>query len=47
MHPDFPDPVVPATRMCGISARSALTDWPETSLPSQATSGEAPLGRSP
>ena len=35
MQPDLPEPVVPATSTCGISARSAETAWPETSLPSQ------------
>ena len=47
MQPDFPEPVVPATRTCGISARSALTASPETSLPSQHRSGEEPFGGSP
>ena len=45
MHPDLPEPVVPATSTCGISARSALTAWPETSLPSQQGSGERALRR--
>ena len=45
MQPDLPEPVVPATSTCGIIARSAQTAWPETSLPSQASSGEAPFGR--
>ena len=39
MHPDFPEPVVPATSACGISDRSVETDCPETSLPSQTVSG--------
>ena len=45
MQPDLPEPVVPATSACGMSARSVQTDWPETSLPSQTTNGEEPLGR--
>ena len=39
MQPDFPEPVVPAMRMCGIRARSAETDAPEMSFPSQTESG--------
>ena len=31
---DFPEPVVPATRRWGISARSATTGLPVTSTPS-------------
>ena len=46
MQPDLPEPVVPAIRMCGIRARSAHTDAPEMSLPSQTESGLAACGRS-
>ena len=46
MQPDFPEPVVPAIRMCGIRARSAETDEPEMSLPSQTESGLAFAGAS-
>ena len=46
MHPDLPEPVVPAIRMCGIRARSAQTALPEMSLPSQTASGLALAGRS-
>ena len=46
MQPDFPEPVVPAMRMCGIRARSAETAAPEMSFPSHAESGLAPLAGS-
>ena len=46
MQPDFPEPVVPAIRMCGIRARSAQTDAPEMSFPSQTESGLEPAGAS-
>ena len=46
MQPDLPEPVVPAIRMCGMRARSAETDAPEMSLPSQTDSGLAVAGRS-
>ncbi len=46
MHPDLPEPVVPAIRMCGMRARSAHTDAPEMSLPSQTDNGLAVAGRS-
>ncbi len=46
MQPDFPDPVVPAIRRCGIRARSVQTALPEMSLPSQTESGLAAPGRS-
>ena len=39
MQPDFPEPVVPAIRMCGMRARSAQTEAPEMSLPSQTETG--------
>jgi hypothetical protein len=45
MQPDFPEPVVPATSACGISARSVEIACPETSFPSHTASGEAPFGR--
>src|SRR5438270_7983721 len=46
MQPDFPDPVVPAIRRCGMRARSVHTAVPEMSLPSQTASGDAVAGRS-
>ena len=46
MHPDFPEPVVPAISRCGIRARSVQTGAPEMSFPSQTASGLAPAGRS-
>ena len=46
MQPDLPEPVVPAMRMCGIRARSAGTDEPEMSFPSQTESGLEPEGMS-
>ena len=46
MQPDFPEPVVPAMRMCGMRARSVQTALPEMSLPSQTESGDAVCGRS-
>src|SRR5918999_696307 len=46
MQPDFPEPVVPAMRMCGMRARSAQTDAPEMSFPSQTESGLAFWGSS-
>ena len=30
---DFPDPVVPATKRCGMRARSAVTAIPDMSFP--------------
>ncbi len=36
---DFPDPVEPATRRCGIFARLATTKLPPTSLPTPIVSG--------
>ena len=45
-QPDLPEPVVPATRMCGILARSAETALPSIPLPSQAIKGELALGGS-
>jgi hypothetical protein len=44
MHPDLPEPVVPAIRTCGIRARSVQTEEPEMSLPSQTASGLAVAG---
>ena len=44
--PDLPAPVVPATRMCGIFARSAPIALPATSLPSQTVSGDQSFGGS-
>ena len=32
-HTDLPCPVAPATSMCGIEARSAMSSLPEASLP--------------
>jgi len=46
MHPDFPEPVVPAIRRCGMRARSAHTALPEMSFPSHTASGDAVAGRS-
>src|SRR5947207_944819 len=46
MQPDFPEPVVPAIRRCGMRARSVQTAVPEMSLPSQTASGLAVDGRS-
>ncbi len=46
MQPDLPEPVVPAIRTCGIRARSAHTELPAMSLPSQTDSGLAVAGRS-
>jgi hypothetical protein len=46
MQPDFPDPVVPAMRMCGMRARSVQTAVPEMSFPSHTESGLAVCGRS-
>ncbi len=37
---DLPEPVVPATRICGILARSATTGCPPISLPKARVSGE-------
>ena len=31
---DFPDPVVPAIRRCGIAAKSPIIDFPEIFFPS-------------
>ena len=45
MQPDFPEPVVPAIRRCGIRARSVHTAFPEMSFPSQTESGLAEPGR--
>ena len=39
MHPDLPEPVVPAISRCGMRARSVQIAWPEMSLPSQTESG--------
>ena len=41
MPTDLPEPVVPATRQCGIFARSATTGLPTMSLPSPMVSCEA------
>ena len=41
MPTDLPAPVVPATRQCGILARSATTGLPTMSLPSAMVSIEA------
>ena len=41
MPTDLPAPVVPATRQCGIFARSATTGLPTMSLPSAMVSCEA------
>src|SRR6266511_4393837 len=35
MATDFPDPVVPAIKRCGMRARSAMTDSPPMVLPRQ------------
>src|SRR6266576_2625545 len=43
MHTDFPDPVTPAIRRCGILARSATTDSPSRFLPRAI--GRARVGR--
>ena len=43
MQTDLPDPVVPATRRCGMRARSAMTGLPETSKPKARFSGEFDL----
>ena len=40
MHTDFPEPVVPAIRRCGILLRSATTGLPLMSLPSASVNGE-------
>ena len=37
---DLPDPVVPATSRCGILPRSAVTEWPDMSLPSASVNGD-------
>ena len=33
MHTDFPDPVVPATKRCGIEDKSATIDVPKILFP--------------
>ena len=43
MPTDLPDPVVPATRQCGIFARSATTGFPTMSLPRPIVSCDAAL----
>ena len=45
MQPDFPEPVVPAMRRCGMRARSVQTTaFPEMSLPSHTERGLAVAG---
>ena len=39
MQPDFPEPVVPAMRMCGIVARFIITALPLMSRPTATSSG--------
>ena len=39
MHDDFPEPVEPEMRMCGISARFAMTARPAMSRPMATSSG--------
>ena len=39
MKEDFPAPVAPATRRCGIFARLATTYWPRTFLPTPTVRG--------
>ena len=39
MHDDFPEPVAPEMRMCGISARFAITARPAMSRPMATSSG--------
>ena len=39
MHDDFPEPVAPEIRMCGISARFAMTARPAMSRPMATSSG--------
>ena len=39
MHDDFPEPVAPEMRMCGISARFAMTARPAMSRPMATSSG--------
>ncbi len=39
MHDDFPEPVAPEMRMCGISARFAVTARPAMSRPIATSSG--------
>jgi hypothetical protein len=46
MQPDFPEPVVPAIRRCGIRARSVHTALPAMSFPSQTDRGLAVPGKS-
>ena len=40
---DLPEPVAPATSMCGIRERSATTGWPETSRPRAIANGTPSL----
>ncbi len=40
MPTDLPEPVVPATKQCGILARSATTGWPTMSLPKPMVSSD-------
>jgi hypothetical protein len=35
MHTDFPDPVVPAIRMCGMRVRSSTIGPPSASMPTK------------
>ena len=44
MHTDFPEPVLPAIRTWGMSARSAMTGCPYTSCPREWNAG---LGSQP
>ncbi len=39
MHDDLPEPVAPEMRMCGISARFAMTARPAMSRPMATSSG--------
>ena len=39
IHDDFPDPVAPEMRMCGISARFPMTARPAMSRPMATSSG--------
>ena len=43
MATDFPEPVVPATRACGILARSATIGVPELSFPIASVSNDFDL----
>ena len=46
IHTLFPDPVAPATRRCGILARSATKGSPEIVLPSAIVSFDSALRNS-